>query len=335
MREVDVEAAGRAEHDSVARRPAAKRVACGVVAAVGLHLDEAAADSVVQEDAAEKVGRDLQHRAREESGRQRYSVVSVARDAGRRPIAGTARSRAPLGVVASREPRAHSAAEPRAARDRVRERRAPRRAARARGRAPTPPGDRLARQRGLGREQPVVGIVEGGRERRQLFPGDIRRCDTPLEAVAHERAARRRGPRGRRGRDRPGSRRCRWRTARRRTRRRGVRRRRPPPRAARDHRQQLVEAVDGVEEVALVLAQVGGVGERQPVHYAEQALQVGGQARRGGAHELGRVGVHLLRHDARAAAVGLGQAHEAELRRRPQDELGADARQVRTQAAAA
>ena len=95
--------------------------------------------------------------------------------------------------------------------------------------------------------------------------------------------------------------------------------------------QQLVEAVDGVEQVALVLAQVGVVGERQAVEHAEEAAEVGGQPRSGGPHQLGGVRVLLLRHDARAAGVGVRQAHEAELGGRPEDELGAEPRDVRAQ----
>ena len=96
-------------------------------------------------------------------------------------------------------------------------------------------------------------------------------------------------------------------------------------------RQELVEAVDGVEEVALVLAQVGVVGQRQAVEHAEQAAEVGGQPRSGGPHQLGGVRVLLLRHDARAAAVGVGQSHEAELGAGPQHELAAEAAEVRAE----
>src|SRR2546425_6028046 len=45
------------------------------------------------------------------------------------------------------------------------------------------------------------------------------------------------------------------------------------------------------------------------------------RARALAAHELGDIGVLLLRHDRGAGAVPVGQAHEAEARARPQHEL--------------
>ena len=82
--EVHVQVAGRAEHDRVARRRAAVRVARRVVAAVGLDLDQAAADAAEQKEATDKIGCDFKHRAREEGARQRHAGVAVARATGRR-----------------------------------------------------------------------------------------------------------------------------------------------------------------------------------------------------------------------------------------------------------
>ncbi len=48
-----------------------------------------------------------------------------------------------------------------------------------------------------------------------------------------------------------------------------------------------------------------------------------------GPHELGGVRIALLRHDRRAGREGVGEAHEAELGRRPQHDLLGEARQVR------
>ena len=67
------------------------------------------------------------------------------------------------------------------------------------------------------------------------------------------------------------------------------------------------------------------------MEHAEEAAEVGGEPRRGGTHELRGVRVLLLRHDAGAAGVGVRQAHEAELAARPQDELGAEPRDVRAE----
>ena len=52
-----------------------------------------------------------------------------------------------------------------------------------------------------------------------------------------------------------------------------------------------------VEGRLLVLLHVLGVGERQPLHHHEQRDKGAGDAPGLGAHELGRVGVALLRHD--------------------------------------
>ena len=68
--EVDVEASGRAEHDGVTWRAAAKGVAGGVVVAIGLDFDHAPADPTVQEGAAQQVVGDLDDRTREEGAGQ-------------------------------------------------------------------------------------------------------------------------------------------------------------------------------------------------------------------------------------------------------------------------
>src|SRR5688572_13090058 len=49
------------------------------------------------------------------------------------------------------------------------------------------------------------------------------------------------------------------------------------------------------------------------------------------AHQLRHIGIFLLRHDRRAGAIRIRQAHEAEARARPQDELLGEARQVHHQ----
>ena len=69
----------------------------------------------------------------------------------------------------------------------------------------------------------------------------------------------------------------------------------------------------------------------EALHDREQAGQPPDHRARLAAHELGDVGIELLRHHRRARRRRLGQAHEAELARRPEDELLADPRQVREQ----
>ena len=89
-----------------------------------------------------------------------------------------------------------------------------------------------------------------------------------------------------------------------------------------------LEGVDGVEERLLVLLEVLRVGERQPVHDPGEGQEAGGDPRRLGSQQLGRVGVLLLRHDARARGEVLGQLAEGELVARPEHDLGAEAGEV-------
>jgi hypothetical protein len=100
----------------------------------------------------------------------------------------------------------------------------------------------------------------------------------------------------------------------------------------RDHpghrRQEQIDGVGRVEEVGLVLLQVLVVRERKAAQHAQQAAQVGGQARRLGACQLCRVGVLLLGEHRRARRERVVQLHEAVLVAGPQDDLGAEPRQV-------
>ena len=64
--EVDIQVAGRTEHDRVARGLAAERVAAGIRGGVRLGLDDAPADAGVKQRAADEVVRDLQGRTGEE-----------------------------------------------------------------------------------------------------------------------------------------------------------------------------------------------------------------------------------------------------------------------------
>ena len=105
-----------------------------------------------------------------------------------------------------------------------------------------------------------------------------------------------------------------------------------PEARAGDHaghrRQEQVDRVDRVEQVLLVLLHVLVVGQRQAGHHAEQARQVGDQARRLAARELGGVGVLLLRQHRRAGAERVVELDEPGLLARPQHDLGAEPREV-------
>ena len=90
-----------------------------------------------------------------------------------------------------------------------------------------------------------------------------------------------------------------------------------------------LDRVDGVEQRLLVLLQVLGVGERERVQDAGERRQRAGDPRRLRAQQLGRVGVLLLRHQARAGGEVVGGLAEAELAARPDHDLRAEPRQVR------
>ena len=92
--------------------------------------------------------------------------------------------------------------------------------------------------------------------------------------------------------------------------------------------QRVAHRVDGVEQRLLVLLVVLVVCQRLRLHQHQQAHQVAGDASALAAHQLGYVRVLLLRHDRGAGAEAVGQVHEAELRRGPQHQFLAEAREV-------
>ena len=97
---------------------------------------------------------------------------------------------------------------------------------------------------------------------------------------------------------------------------------------ARHGRQAQRDLVDRVEEGLLVLLEIAVVGERKALEGGEQAGEVADQPTRLAAHELGDVGVLLLRHHRAAGRERIVERGEAELVRCPEHELLADARQV-------
>ena len=84
-----------------------------------------------------------------------------------------------------------------------------------------------------------------------------------------------------------------------------------------------------VEDRLLVFLQVAVVGERQALERGEQPGEVADQPAGLAARELGDVGVLLLRHDRRPGRVGVVELDEAELRGGPEDDLLAEAGEVR------
>ena len=96
----------------------------------------------------------------------------------------------------------------------------------------------------------------------------------------------------------------------------------------------VLERFRSVDGTFLVLLQVLVVRKGKRLHRDEQRDQVADHAPRLAADELGEVGVFLLRHDRGARREGVGQGDEAELRRRPENDLLAQARQVHARHAA-
>ena len=158
-------------------------------------------------------------------------------------------------------------------------------------------------------------------------------------AASPRRRARPRAPRApplraRRGTARPcapGSRRGRWRwrslRARARSHRLAVDRLMPATMLGEDA-QRVLQRVDRVEQRLLVFLVVLVVGERLALHQREQRHQVADHAAGLAAHQLGHVGVLLLRHDRRAGAEAVGELDEAEARAHPQHQLLGKPRQV-------
>ena len=85
---------------------------------------------------------------------------------------------------------------------------------------------------------------------------------------------------------------------------------------------------DGLEEGDLVLLEVAVVGEREALESREDGHEVAVDAAGAAAGELGDVGVALLGHDAGAGRELVGEADEAELFARPEDDLLGEAGEV-------
>ena len=83
-----------------------------------------------------------------------------------------------------------------------------------------------------------------------------------------------------------------------------------------------------IEQRLLVFLVVLVVRERLALHQREERHQAAEHAPAFSAHQLGHVGILLLRHDRRAGAVAVGEAHETEARARPEHELLGKARKM-------
>ena len=99
----------------------------------------------------------------------------------------------------------------------------------------------------------------------------------------------------------------------------------PPHVEGRDRPRHDLEGVaqrlDGVEQRFLVFLEVPVVRERQALQDREQRDEVADRPSGLAAHDLGHVRVLLLGHQARARRIRVRQLDEAELARRPEDEL--------------
>ena len=96
----------------------------------------------------------------------------------------------------------------------------------------------------------------------------------------------------------------------------------------RQHAEDRLERVHRVEERLLVLLHVGVVREGQAFHRREDRDEIAVQAPALATHELGHVGILLLRHDRRAGGERIGELDEPEFRGRPQREIGGQTREV-------
>ena len=90
-----------------------------------------------------------------------------------------------------------------------------------------------------------------------------------------------------------------------------------------------LERVGGLEHRHLVLLHVLAIGERQALHHRQQRDQRAVEPPGLGAHQLGGVGVALLRHDRAAGGEGVAQRDKAEPVAAPEHDLLGKARQMR------
>ena len=88
------------------------------------------------------------------------------------------------------------------------------------------------------------------------------------------------------------------------------------------------EIVDRQEHRLLVLLHVLAIGQRQALQHHEKLHQRPDGLSRLAAHQLGRIGIALLRHDRAAGGEGIAQGHEAEALAGPEYQLLGEARKM-------
>ena len=71
----------------------------------------------------------------------------------------------------------------------------------------------------------------------------------------------------------------------------------------------------------LVLLHVLLIGERQSLHHDQKCVECADDPAGLRAHQLGGIGIALLRHDRRAGGEGIGKRNKADQRRAPHDDL--------------
>ena len=86
--------------------------------------------------------------------------------------------------------------------------------------------------------------------------------------------------------------------------------------------------VEGAEDGFLVVLQILRIGQRQAFDDHREPLERAEQQARAAAHQFGGVGIALVRHDRRSGRPSVGQFHEAERLRRPQDDFLGETRQM-------
>lgn len=86
--------------------------------------------------------------------------------------------------------------------------------------------------------------------------------------------------------------------------------------------------VQSVENGGLILLEIAVIGEREAFSEEHQGIEGRANTRGLAANQLQRIGILLLRHEARAGGVGVGQADEIELAAAPQDKILSHAGQM-------
>ena len=93
-------------------------------------------------------------------------------------------------------------------------------------------------------------------------------------------------------------------------------------------REAELERIDSLENRDFVLLHILAVGERQAFHHRQQCDESPVQPARLGAHQFGRIGVALLRHDRAAGGERIAEPDETEFAAAPRHDLLGEAGQM-------